>query len=408
MFVVATAAAIIASQAMISAVFSIVKQSMAMNCFPRVKVVHTSTRFPGQIYIPEMNWLLMTLCLIITLGFQDTAKIGNAYGIAVVGVFNITTIMMTVIMLMVWQVPLVLGLLFLLVYGTLDGVYLSAVLYKVPQGGWVPLAFACVFLTVTYVWHYVQVHKYRYEAQNKVSLDWVVSLGSNLGMSRVPGIALVYSELSQGVPAIFSHLMTNLPAIHSTLVFVCIKHLPLPFVPEDERFLIRRLGPREYRMYRCAVRYGYKDVHEQSHDDFEAQLVQTLSDFLQVEGAMEVADAVNKTSDADPGVSGRSSSDGASATSDSLVVRPVNGTTRKAFTGPGLADELRYLQQAKHAGVVYLLGSVSLKAKPGSNVFRKFIIDGVFAFLRRNSRDTREALQVPYTSLLQVGMVNEI
>ncbi len=81
MFVLATLAAIIASQAIISATFSIVKQSVALGCFPRVKIVHTSDQFQGQIYIPEINWLLMILCLVITAGFRDTRQIGNAYGI---------------------------------------------------------------------------------------------------------------------------------------------------------------------------------------------------------------------------------------------------------------------------------------------------------------------------------------
>ena len=80
MFVVATAAAVIASQAMISAVFSIVDQSMALGCFPRCKVIHTSSKYEGQIYIPEINWILMILCIIVTLALRTTTNIGNAYG----------------------------------------------------------------------------------------------------------------------------------------------------------------------------------------------------------------------------------------------------------------------------------------------------------------------------------------
>lgn len=80
MFIVATAAAIVASQATISATFSIIKQALALGCFPRVKVVHTSKQFLGQIYIPEINWVLMILCLIVTAGFRNTSQIGNAYG----------------------------------------------------------------------------------------------------------------------------------------------------------------------------------------------------------------------------------------------------------------------------------------------------------------------------------------
>lgn len=80
MFIVATAAAVIASQAAISATFSIIKQALALGCFPRVKVVHTSKKFLGQIYIPDINWILLVLCIIVTAGFRNTNKIANAYG----------------------------------------------------------------------------------------------------------------------------------------------------------------------------------------------------------------------------------------------------------------------------------------------------------------------------------------
>lgn len=80
MFIVATLAAIVASQASISATFSIIKQALALGCFPRVKVVHTSKKFLGQIYVPDMNWILMLLCIAVTAGFQNQSQIGNAYG----------------------------------------------------------------------------------------------------------------------------------------------------------------------------------------------------------------------------------------------------------------------------------------------------------------------------------------
>jgi KUP system potassium uptake protein len=102
-FIVATAAAIIASQAMISATYSIVEQSMALGCFPKCKVIYTSKKFAGQIYIPEINWILMVLTIIVTIGFKTSTQIGNAYGVAVVSVMLVTTCFLTLIILMVWQ-----------------------------------------------------------------------------------------------------------------------------------------------------------------------------------------------------------------------------------------------------------------------------------------------------------------
>lgn len=80
MFIIATLAAIVASQASISATFSIIKQALALGCFPRVNVVHTSKKFLGQIYVPDMNWILMLLCIAVTAGFRNQSQIGNAYG----------------------------------------------------------------------------------------------------------------------------------------------------------------------------------------------------------------------------------------------------------------------------------------------------------------------------------------
>ncbi|OAY82843.1 Potassium transporter 5, partial [Ananas comosus] len=102
-YIVAVAAAIIASQAMISGAFAIIWQSQSLGCFPRVKIMHTSAKYEGQVYIPEINFVLAVACVIVTAIFKTTVKIGNAYGIAVVFVMTITTFMVTLIMLLIWQ-----------------------------------------------------------------------------------------------------------------------------------------------------------------------------------------------------------------------------------------------------------------------------------------------------------------
>ncbi len=89
-----------------------------------------------------------------------------------------------------------------------------------------------------------------FDLQKKVSMKWILSLGPSLGIVRVPGIGLIYTELVTGVPAIFSHFVTNLPAFHQVLVFVCIKSVPVPFIPVEEHYLIGRIGPKVYHMYR--------------------------------------------------------------------------------------------------------------------------------------------------------------
>ncbi|KAJ6326953.1 hypothetical protein OIU78_013943 [Salix suchowensis] len=147
-------------------------------------------------------------------------------------------------------------------------------------------AISAAFLVIMYVWHYGTLKRYEFEMHSKVSMAWIVGLGPSLGLVRVPGIGLVYTELARGVPRIFSHFITNLPAIHSVVVFVCVKYLPVYTVPEEERFLVKRIGPKNFHMFRCVARYGYKDLHKKD-EDFEKKLFDNLFLFVRLETMME-------------------------------------------------------------------------------------------------------------------------
>lgn len=204
-------------------------------------------------------------------------------GIAEVGVMLVSTTLVTIVMLLIWQTNLFLVLCFPLVFGSIELIYLSAVLTKFSEGGWLPLAFASCFLCVMYIWNYGSVLKYQSEVREKIAMDFLLDLGSTLGTVRVPGIGLLYNELVQGIPSIFGQFLLSLPAIHSTLVFVCIKYVPVPVVPLAERFLFRRVGHKDYHMFRCVARYGYKDVRKEDHHAFEQLLVESLEKFLRRE-----------------------------------------------------------------------------------------------------------------------------
>nr|AHH35042.1 high-affinity potassium transporter [Zea mays] len=388
-FVVATLAAVVGSQAVISATFSIVKQCHALGCFPRVKVVHTSRWIYGQIYIPEINWILMVLCVAVTIAFRDTTLIGNAYGIACMTVMLVTTFLMALIVIFVWQRNIIFSLVFLVFFGSIEAVYLSSSLMKVPQGGWVPLVLAFIFMSVMYIWHYGSRRKYQFDLQNKVSMRSILSLGPSLGIVRVPGVGLIYTELVTGVPSIFSHFVTNLPAFHEVLVFLCVKSVPVPYVSPDERYLVGRIGPKEYRMYRCIVRYGYKDV-QRDDDNFENMLVMSIAKFIMMEAedassasydiANEGRMAVITTTDASGSPLAMRDFDGLA---DSMSTRSskseslrslqssyeqespsVNRRRRVRFEvpeedgmGQQVKEELTALVEAKHAGIAYIMGA---------------------------------------------------
>lgn len=170
-------------------------------------------------------------------------------------VMLVTTCLMVLVIITVWQRSIFLALSFFCVFGSVELLYLSTAFFKVPKGGWVPLALAGIFMSIMYVWYYGTIKKYEFDFQNKVSMKWLLNLGPSLGIVRVPGMGLIYTDLVSGVPAIFSHFVTNLPAFHEVLVFVCMKSAPVPYVPHHERYLVGRIGPKEYHMYRSATDY---------------------------------------------------------------------------------------------------------------------------------------------------------
>ncbi|XP_075497835.1 potassium transporter 10-like isoform X2 [Primulina tabacum] len=407
-FIIATLAAIVASQATISATFSIIKQAHALGCFPRVKVVHTSKKFLGQIYIPDINWILMVLCIAVTAGFRNQSQIGNAYGTAVVIVMLVTTLLMTLIMLLVWHCHWVLVLLFAFFSLVIECTYFSAVLFKIDQGGWVPLVIAAAFLIIMYAWHYGTVKRYEFEMHSKVSMAWILGLGPSLGLVRVPGIGLVYTELASGVPHIFSHFVTNLPAIHSVVVFVCVKYLPVYMVPAEERFLVKRIGPKNFHMFRCVARYGYKDLHKRD-EEFEKKLFDNLFMFVRLESMMEGC------SDSDEyslyGQQTQQSRDYLlqSNTDTSLTTSSANWIVPAAASSGSHGDtevhEVEFLSGCRDSGVVHILGNTVVRARRESMIPKKIVIDYIYAFLRKICRENSVIFNVPHESLLNVGQV---
>ncbi|XP_057804668.1 potassium transporter 2 [Salvia miltiorrhiza] len=445
--IVAILASVVGSQAIISGTFSIINQSQSLGCFPRVKVVHTSEKIHGQIYIPEINWLLMILCIAVTIGFRDIKHMGNASGLAVMAVMLVTTCLTSLVIILCWHKPPLVALCFLLFFGSVELLYFSASLIKFLEGAWLPILLALFLVTVMFVWHYTTVKKYEYDLHNKVSLEWLLALGPSLGIARVPGVGLVFTDLTSGIPANFSRFVTNLPAFHRVLVFVCIKSVPVPFVPPAERYLVGRVGPAAHRSYRCIVRYGYRDVH-QDVDSFESELVSRLSDFIRYDWYKAhgvIADVRSDEGDSSgastgecrlavigtvslSGVPAFEIEDSMEPASVSVGFRTVDsvsdivemeamGVSRRRV---GLAvdeeetrsemevqlqEELRDLYEAQQAGIAFILGHSHVRAKQGSSVWKRLAINLGYNFLRRNCRGADVSLKVPPASLLEVGMV---
>ncbi|GAY66315.1 hypothetical protein CUMW_247750 [Citrus unshiu] len=343
--------------------------------------------------------------------------------IAELGVMMMTTVLVTIVMLLIWQINIVIVLSFVVVFLGIELTFFSSVLWSVGDGSWIILVFAIIMFFIMFVWNYGSKLKYETEVKQKLSMDLMRELGCNLGTIRAPGIGLLYNELVKGIPAIFGHFLTTLPAIHSMIIFVCIKYVPVPVVPQSERFLFRRVCPKSYHIFRCIARYGYKDVRKENHQTFEQLLIESLEKFIRRE-----AQERSLESDGDDDI------DSEDDLSCSRVLIAPNGSVYSlgapllaeykeknepisqpstseevkpelpADSEQSLERELSFIRKAKESGVVYLLGHGDIRARKDSWFIKKLVINYFYAFLRKNCRRGIANLSVPHSNLMQVGM----
>ncbi|CAL0320603.1 unnamed protein product [Lupinus luteus] len=376
MFAVAVAASIIASQAMISATFSIIQQSLSLGCFPRVKIVHTSAKYAGQVYIPEINYFLMITCVAVTAAFRTTTNIGNAYGIAVVFVMTLTSSFLVLIMIVIWKTNIFLIISYVLTIGLVELIYLSSVLYKFDQGGYLSLIFAVVLTAIMYIWNNVYRRKYNYELKNKISPENFKEISSGADLIRMPGLAFFYSELVHGIPPIFKHYVSNVPALHSNLVFLSIKSLPISKVPLEDRFLFRKVEHEELNVFRCVARYGYNDVRDDENGPFENFLVTRLKAYIADEMYLKSHNKPEGT---------------------------LNDGVQKA-----IEKQVEAIEKAARSGIVHLMGESEVIAGKGSGIGKRILIDCAYNFMKNNLRQSDKVFDIPHERMVKVGMTYEL
>ncbi|KAF2298521.1 hypothetical protein GH714_023953 [Hevea brasiliensis] len=356
MFAVAVMASIIASQAMISGTFSIIQQSLSLGCFPRVKIVHTSTKYEGQVYIPEINYLLMIACVAVTLGFRSTTNMAMHMGLLCV----------------------------------CNDSHIS--LSRIDHAYDLENKHSPFLMTVMFVWNDVYRRKYYYELENKFSPDKLKEIAAETNFSRLPGLAMFYSELVQGIPPIFKHYVANVPALHSVLVFVSIKSLPIGKVPVEERFLFRKVEPMELNVFRCVARYGYTDVRNEN-EPFERMLIEKLTEFIRDDYCLRQA-ILSKGET----VNDQELDDG--------QVDENRNTMQEDLED--VDNQLDMIDKAWRAGVVHLIGENDVVAGKGSNIAKRILIDYAYNFLKRNLRQSEKVFDIPQKRMLKVGMTYEL
>jgi KUP system potassium uptake protein len=253
---VATAAAIIASQALISGSFSVTRQAIQLGLVPRLDVEHTSAREIGQIYIPQVNWALMFATVIIVIGFGSSTNVAAAYGIAVTLTMVITVLLLYVVMTERWRWPKPAALSVVLLFLALDASFLGANTLKIAQGGWVTLVVAATLFTLMTTWRTGRRLVAERLTARAIPLERFVATVEAQQPVRVPGTAVFMTAQPTGTPPALAHNVRHNKVLHERVIILTVTTAQQPHVPEHERFVIEPLG---HDLFNVRVQYGFME-----------------------------------------------------------------------------------------------------------------------------------------------------
>ena len=255
--VIAGFAAIIASQALISGAFSLTQQSVQLGYSPRMTIVHTSYREAGQIYIPEVNKLLMVGCLLLVVLFRDSTGLGAAYGIAVTGTMAITSMLFYVVARTRWNWKVSFIGSLTLAFLVVDSAFLVGNLVKIPHGGWIPIAIAVGVYTLMGTWKKGRAMLNEVLHAGALPLTLFLDDVARRKPPRVAGTAVFMTSSPEGVPVVLLHHLKHNKVLHEQVVLMSILSEEVPEVDDDERVRVERL---EQGFYRVTARYGFMET----------------------------------------------------------------------------------------------------------------------------------------------------
>ena len=253
MVLLATCAAVIASQAVISGAFSVTQQAIQLGFMPRLRIEHTNASTAGQIYIPLVNWALLAMVLLLVMFFRTSSNLTSAYGIAVTGAMLIDTCLLTVVLFKLWNWPVYYSVPLLAMFFVVDGAYFAANLTKVPSGGWFPLLVAFIVFTILTTWskgRQLMIDRMRESAMPiKVFIQSAAS-----SATRVPGTAVFMTSTPEGVPHALLHNLKHNKVLHERIILLTIKIADVPYVAEGQRCSLEDLDAGFHRM---VLKYGF-------------------------------------------------------------------------------------------------------------------------------------------------------
>ena len=251
----ATAATIIASQAVISGAFSVTQQAIQLGFIPRLRITHTSEKAAGQIYIPVINWALMVMVILLVVMFGSSSNLAAAYGIAVTGAMAIDTVLLAVVLFSLWNWKKWQAIPLLIIFAAVDILYFGANLIKVPDGGWFPLVVGALVFTLLTTW--ARGRKLMIDRMNEASLPIEVFIKSaSTSATRVTGTAVFMTSSANGVPHALLHNLKHNKVLHERVILLTCKIDDVPYVPAD-----KRINVTDYTagFYRVVIRYGFME-----------------------------------------------------------------------------------------------------------------------------------------------------
>ncbi len=261
MVFLATAATVIASQAVITGAFSVARQAAQLGYLPRLRIVHTSEQTVGQIYVPWINWLLLVSVLTLVFTFESSAALAFAFGMAVTGTITITTLLFFYIARRQWRKPLwlvAIGAGFLL---TVDLLFLAANVTKIAHGAWLPLLIALIAFAILTTWQrgraLVTAQRQREEGSLREFVDRLHDRKPPI--QRVPGTAVFLNRTKETAPLAMRATVEQIHALHQHVVILSIETLSVPHLPVAERLAIDDLGYRDDGITHASARFGYMD-----------------------------------------------------------------------------------------------------------------------------------------------------
>ncbi|OCK88413.1 potassium transporter [Cenococcum geophilum 1.58] len=413
--IVAVLAAIVASQAMITATFQLLAQLMKLSYFPQIKVVHTSKIFHGQIYVPFLNWLLMIGTVLVAAIYNNTASLGNAYGVCVMFVTLFDTCMVSLTALIVWRLNPLLILFPWLTIACLDGVYLSSALTKVPSGAWFTLALATVLACLFTLWRFGKEQQWLAEAADRFPTthlvgkceDGRIQLTDRFGgrsLSFIEGFGIFFDKAGETTPTVFSQFLTKLVATPQVMVFFHLRPIETPSVPPENRYNVSRLAIPN--CYRLIIRHGYMD--EVISPDLGSLVCEQVRDFIIRQGTA-TKPLVSIPAQVQPNPSTTALQD---YDNEDFVIAQSPATSSDTEKKPEVTNEmitasLVKLQQAYDHQVLYIIGKEQMRIKTGTGIWRSLLLRA-FLWLRDNTRTKIANLKVEVDRVIEVGFVKEI